>query len=234
MKDPVVTVNARPEPLTIDLGRTAVIVIDMQNDFGAKGGLFDLAGMDISAIQEAVAPIAGVIAGAREAGLKIVYVKMEHRPDLSDTGGESSSYFVKLLRGRIGQRVVTPDGRESRVQIKDTWNTDILDDLKPLPDDIVISKHRNSAFFGTDLDMILRSLGIKFLIVTGCATSVCVDSTIRDAMFRDYWCLLLSDCTADASGSDLAGADQNATLRLIAGVFGWVSDSGTFLEALKG
>ena len=89
-KSRLVTVDAQPKALTIDLAKTAVIVVDMQNDFGAKGGMFDRAGIDIAPIQKAVEPTARVIASARKAGIQVIFLKMAFRPDLSDAGGPDS------------------------------------------------------------------------------------------------------------------------------------------------
>ncbi len=185
-KGQVVTIDAKPEPIAIDTAKTAVIVVDMQNDFGAKGGMFDRAGIDLSAFQRAVGPTAKVLASARRAGVKIVYLKMGFRPDLSDLGAPDSPNRVRLMRLHgVGETMVAPDGTESRVLIRDTWNTDIVPELEPQAADVVVYKHRFSGFYQTDLDAILTKLGIKCLIVTGVTTSICVESTVRDAMFRD-------------------------------------------------
>lgn len=116
--------------------------------------------------------------------------------------------------------------------IRDTWNTEILPELEPRAGDIVVSKHRYSGFYQTDLDAVLQTLGAKYLIVTGCTTSVCVESTIRDAMFRDYLCLLLEDCSAEPLGSDLPRSNHEASLLVIKALLGWVSSSEAFLRAL--
>jgi nicotinamidase-related amidase len=81
--------------------------------------------------------------------------------------------------------------------IRDTWGTAIVDDLKPEAADVVIYKNRFSGFYQTELDAVLKRAGIKHIIVTGCTTSVCVESTIRDAYFRDYHCVLLTDCSSE-------------------------------------
>ena len=99
----------------------------------------------------------------------------------------------------VGAAVTAPDGRESRVLIRDTWNTDILDEVKPAAEDTVIYKTRYSGFYGTDLDSVLRARDVKWLIVTGATTSVCVESTVRDAMFRDNNCILSADCSGSSS-----------------------------------
>src|SRR3954451_17357803 len=201
----VVHIDAQPETFSLDTATTAVIVVDMQNDFGASGGMFQRAGIDIAPIQAAVAPTARVLKAARQAGVAIVYLKMEFRPDLSGAGAARSPNWRKHLPlGGIGEPMTAPDGRQGRLLIRETWNTEIVPELTPEPGDIVISKHRYSGFFETDLDLILRSLGVTTLIVTGCTTSVCVESTIRDAMVRDYACLLLTDCTAEPIGAGLA------------------------------
>ncbi len=226
------TIEAKPEPTTIDLARTAVVVVDMQNDFGAEGGMFHRAGVDISSIRQAIAPTARVLAAARTSGVKIVYLKTEYRPDLSDAGPVDSPYWIALKRIGVGERVTTPDGTEGHILIRDTWNTQMVCELEPEPGDIVVSKHRFSGFYGTDLEMILRGLGIEYLVFTGCTTSVCVESTMRDAMFRDFTCLLLADCTAEPLGQGLSRSNHDASLLVLQRVFGWVSDSAHFIAAL--
>ena len=228
----IVSVAARPAPLEIDLGRSAVLVIDMQNDFGAKGGMFDRAGIDLSVIRQAVPPTQRVVTAARAAGIPIVYLKMAHRPDLSDTGGPDSPHWFRHQRLAVGEAVTAPDGRPSRILIEGTWNTDILPELGPHPGDIVVSKHRYSGFFETDLDNQLRALGARNLIVTGCTTSVCVESTIRDAMFRNYACLLLEDCTGQPIFPNSPFGTHEASLLTIQAMFGWVSDSASLVAAL--
>ncbi len=207
----VIIVQARPEPIRIAIAQTAVLVVDMQNDFGTRGGMFDRAGIDISAIQQVVPPTARVMNAARKAGIRVVYLTMEYRPDLSDAGGSESPNWLKHRPLGVGQGVRAPDGRESRILISGTWNTAILSDLAPEERDIVISKHRYSGFYQTDLDLTLRTIGAKYLVVTGCTTSVCVESTIRDAMSR---------------------SNHEASLLVIERLFGWVSSSGEFLSAL--
>src|SRR4029453_7785417 len=108
----------------------------MQNDFGAKGGMFDRAGIDISGIQKVVAPTARVIAAARTARIPIVYLKMGYRPDLSDLGAPDSVNRARHMRLKVGEPVRAPDGRESRILIRDTWNTAILDELRPEANDL--------------------------------------------------------------------------------------------------
>jgi Isochorismatase family len=141
-------------PIRVDAASTVVIVCDMQNDFGARGGMFDRAGVDISMIQRAVGPIAKVLASARRAGVRIVYLKMGFRADLSDLGAADSVNRVRHLEGfKVGQTIRSPDGRECRILIRDNWGTDIVAELTPAPDDVVVYKHRFSGFYETELDV---------------------------------------------------------------------------------
>jgi ureidoacrylate peracid hydrolase len=228
----VVSLAAKPEPIRLDPAKAAVIVIDMQNDFATKGGMLDRAGTDISIIQKAVAPTARVLAAARQKGVKVIYLKMGFRPDLADLGSSDSPNRVRHLRSRVGEAIRAPDGRESRILIRDTWNTDIVTELKPHPEDVVMYKHRFSGFYQTDLDATLKQMGAKFLIVAGCTTSICVESTIRDAMFRDYLSILLADCTGEPIGYGLPRSNYEASL-LIVERLGWVSSSDELIKAFE-
>jgi ureidoacrylate peracid hydrolase len=233
LKTESVTFDAKPEPIAIDPGRTAVIVVDMENDFAAKAGMFDRAGLDISGAQKAIAPTAKVLAAARQAGLKIIYLKMGYRADLSDLGAPDSVNRMRHLKLGVGQKIQAPDGRESRILIRNTWGTDIVPELKPQPRDIVLYKTRFSGFYQTDLDATLKKFGIKYLIVTGVTTSICVESTVRDAMFRDYLCVLLRDCMSEPIGHDLARTNHEASLLNTEALLGWVSDSEEFVKAFS-
>src|SRR5205823_13334331 len=114
--------------------------VDMENDFAAKGGMFDRAGIDISGAQNAIAPTAKVLAVARAAGMKVIYLKMAYRPDLSDLGAADSVNRTRHLKLGVGQTIRAPDGRESRILIRDTWDTEIVNELKPQAGDIRIYK----------------------------------------------------------------------------------------------
>jgi ureidoacrylate peracid hydrolase len=224
--------DAAPERIALDLARSAIIVVDMQNDFGSRGGLFDHAGIDISVIRRAIGPTRKVLAAARDAGIRIIYLKMGFPGDLSDLGAEDSPNRMRHLRFGVGQTSVAPDGRQGRFLIRDTWNTDIVPELTPETGDLLLYKHRFSGFYETELDNILRRLDIRNLIFTGCTTSICVDSTIRDAMFRDYRCVLLADCAGEPIGGELTRSNHEASLLTIQTLLGWVSSSERFLLAV--
>ena len=99
--------------------------------------------------------------------------------------------------------------------------------------DDVIYKTRFSGFFETDLDARLKKLGVTHLVITGCTTSICVDSTVRDAMFRDYLCVLLADCMSEPIGHGLPRSNHDASLLSAEVLLGWVSDSERFLKAIQ-
>lgn len=216
-------INAVPEPVEIDPSRTALIVVDMQNAFGSKGGMFDKAGIDISGIQEAVRPTAAAVEAARRAGIKVVWIKMGFQADLSDLGAED------VPNGFLFLHLGVKDG----VLARDEWGTDIVDELTPEDGEPVIYKTRFSAFYRTDLEELLRSYGAKHLVITGCTTSICVESTIRDAFFRDYHCILLEDCAAEPMGRNLSRSNHEATVLLVERIFGSVSNSSDFINAVQ-
>lgn len=226
-----VTIEARPEAITIDTSQTAALVVDMQNDFGAKGGMLDLAGIDISTNQAVIEPTGRVLAAARQAGITVVYLKMGYQADLSDLGASEAPNRIR--HPSVGTVVAAPDRRASRVLIRDTWSTDIIDELSPHASDVVLYKTRYSGFYGTELDGVLRSRGVTSLIVTGWTTSVCVESTIRDAMFRDYRCVLVEDCAAEPIGHGLPRSNHEASVLTIQARFGWISSSASVIRALE-
>jgi len=218
--------NARPEALEIDLQSAALVVVDMQNAFAAKGGAFDLAGVNISQAAETIGVIRGILEGARDAGIIVVYLQMGYREDLSDSGGPNSPNWHKelallLMRSR-------PE-LKGKLLAEGTWDFAIVDELKPRSGDLVVVKSRYSGFAGTELDFLLRSRQVRFLFFTGIATNVCVESTLRDAYFLDYWPILVADATMQAGPAFL----QQATIQNVESHFGWTLSSQEFLQGLK-
>ncbi len=227
-----VEVAARPTAVRFELDSVAVVVVDMQNDFGSSGGMFDLAGIDVAPIRQIVAPIRELLDVARRSDIPIIFLKMAFRPDLSDAGRPDSPTWLKHVPLRAGDAVTSPDGVASRILVRDTWNTDIIDELAPHPDDIVLYKHRFSGFYGTELEALLRERGINTIIVVGATTSVCVDSTVRDAVFRDIHCVVLEDCTAEPIGAALARSNHDATLLTLELLFAHITTSRSLSEAI--
>lgn len=231
--DRLVTIRSKPESFTIDTATTAAIVIDMQNDFCSVGGMFERAGIDLSATRGVVGVIFRTLASVRSSGIPVIYLKMGYHPDLADLGGPDSPNRIKHLPMAVGTVVEAPDGRQSRILIRDTWNTDIVDDLMPQPDDPVIYKTRYSGFYNTNLNAILAERGIKSLILMGVSTSVCVESTLRDAMYHDYRCLLVSDGATEPIGHDFSRTNHDASLLVVQLLFGWVATSTDITRALN-
>lgn len=222
----MVMLTAKPDQLDIDFKRTAMIVVDMQNAFVSKGGMFDLAGFDISGALSVVAANRRLLDAARKAGVKVIYLQMTYAPDLGDAGGPTSPNYHKEL-GMIMMR----DRPElaGTLLIEDTWDWQIIDELAPQEGDIIVRKSRYSGFAGTNLDQILRGEDIRHIFFTGVATNVCVQSTAQDAFFGEYWPVLIEDAM-NHSGPDF---NRESVLWNFENVFGWVSDSAKVIDALE-
>ena len=222
----LIRIEAVPESIEIDLRKTAVIVVDMQNAFLSKGGYFDLIGADISLNQKIIGACKNVINEARLKGATILYLRMALSQDLSDAGPQDSPSYRK---SRILPLINKSPELKEKIYFDGSWGAEIIDDLKPDPGDIVIKKQRYDGFIGTNLDIILRTRQIKYLLFMGVATNVCVESTLRHAFFLDYFPILVSDAVSQ-KGSDLI---QEATVYNTRSLFGWVSTSEKILEAIR-
>ena len=213
------TVEALPGPFTFAPESTALLVIDMQRDFLEPGGFGESLGNDVSQLRRTIAPLAAFLATWRAAGLPVIHTREGHLPDLSDCPP------AKLARGRIGQ-----PGPKGRILIRGEYGHDIIDELRPVPGELVIDKPGKGSFHGTALGTELAQRGITSLVVTGVTTEVCVHTTVREANDRGYECLVLSDCV----GSYFPEF-QRVGLEMISaqgGIFGWVAPSESFLHAL--
>ena len=195
--------------------------------------MFDRAGIDISGIRAVVPHVSTALAAARGASLPIIYVKMAFKPDLSDAGPPTGPNLLKHAPMHVGEAMTTPNGSPSRILIRNTWGTDVISDLRPEPEDVMIYKCRFSGFYRTELDEMLKRRRIEALIVTGCTTSVCVESTVRDAMFRDYRCIVLEDCTAEPIAATAPRSNHEASLLTMQVLFAWISDSRKLATALS-
>lgn len=217
---------ARPEPLYLRPDQSALVVVDMQNAYASPGGYLDLAGFDVSGAAAAIDRIAEAIAIARVAGMPIVFFQNGWDPEYQEAGGPGSpnwhkSNALKTMRAQ-------PE-LQGKLLAKGGWDYALVDALQPQPGDIVIPKPRYSAFYNTNLDSTLRARGIRTLVFTGIATNVCVESTLRDGFFLEYFGVVLHDATHQAGPSFV----QQAALYNIETFFGWVSSVDEFRSALQ-
>ena len=216
-----VTLPARPEPIRVRVDNTAVVVIDMQNAYASPGGYLDLAGFDIDGAARVIEQSAKVLDTARSAGLPIVYFQNGWDEAYVEAGGPGSpnwhkSNALKTMRQR-------PE-LQGKLLARGGWDYDLVEALAPKPGDIVLPKTRYSGFFNSQLDSVLRARGIRNIVFVGIATNVCVESTLRDGFFLEYFGILLEDATHQAGPEFL----QKASVYNVETFFGWVSTVADF------
>lgn len=223
-EEPLVKINAEPEALTLDLTRTALLLIDMQRDFLEKGGFGESLGNDVSLLQRAVEPCQRMLALARSMGMTVIHTREGHLPDLSDAPK------AKLERGAPSVRIGAM-GPMGRILIRGERGHDLIDSLVPRSSESVIDKPGKGAFYATGLQSLLQRSGIENLLVGGVTTEVCVHTTVREANDRGYRCVVLGDCCASYFPEFHLTA-----LKMISaqgGIFGWVSDSIVVQNAIE-
>lgn len=218
-------VKAEPYDYEFVPEETALLIIDMQNDFVNPGGFGEFLGNDVSLLRKVINPIRVVLENVRKSNvIKVIHTREGHRPDLSDCP------ISKRKRGnlKVGIGDMGPMGR---VLIRGFKGHDIIDELKPIDSEPIIDKPGKGSFYSTDLHLILQNWGIKYLIVTGVTTEVCVHTTVREANDRGYECLVLEDCV----GSYFPEF-QEVGIKMIkaqGGIFGWVSSSEEFIKSIS-
>lgn len=220
-----VAIQARPEPIAIDLAETALIVIDMQHAYLSKGGYLDLVGFDVSDSPRVIAAVKRVADAARAAGVTVIYMQNGFDSDLNEAGPATAPIYhksnpLKFMRAH-------PDYK-GKLLTKGTWDYAFVDELKPHPQDIVIHKSRYSAFAGTQLEPLLRGRRICNLLVVGVNTNVCVESTIRDAYHREFFPIMVADATLQAGDQHIF----DATVFNVERFLGWVTSTGDVCRAL--
>jgi ureidoacrylate peracid hydrolase len=221
----MIRIPAEPEALDIDPARAAVIVVDMQNAFASKGGMLELAGMDITGADQVVDANLRVLTAARAAGIDVVYLQIGYDADQTNAGGPESPNPMKELAMCLMR---TQPELRGKILTYGTWDFEVVDRLRPEPGDLVVYKTRYSGFAGTNLDQLLRARNKRYLIFTGIATNVCVESTLRDAYFLEYWPLLVSDACMQAGPPSM----HEATLFNVRTFLGWVTTSEDLLAGL--
>lgn len=206
----------------LDPARTALLAIDLQDDFLSDGGYFARKGYDPVALRAIVPLIARLADAARAAGVLVIWTRQGFRADMADV-----TAYDRWRAARSG--IVLEPGRAAPL-VRDVPGFDIVAELTPRPGDVVVDKTANNAFHQTDLDMVLRARGITHLLFSGCTTDVCVHSTLRDAADRKYQCLLVED--ACASGDAYAHAAALHMVTVEDGVFGVLADADAVCAAL--
>ena len=220
------TLKAEPEQIALAPEHTALIVIDMQNAYTSMGGYLDLAGFDVSKTKPVVENIQKAVAAAHEAGIQVIYFKNGWDDQYREAGGIDSPNFHKSNALKTMRK--NPE-LQGTLLAKGHWDFELIDELKPLPQDLVIEKPRYSGFFNTALDSMLRCRGIRNLVFVGIATNVCVESTLRDGFFLEYFGVALDDACYQAGPAEA----HAASLFNIKTFFGWVSDTKNFVETFQ-
>lgn len=187
----------------VDPKHAAIIVVDVQNDYCHENGACALRGVDVTDIQQMARNVNGLIEQAHRFGVPVIFVRTAQNQWTNSEVWLSRRKDISVQQLPICQ--------------ENSWGAEYYI-VQPGPEDCVVTKHRYSAFIETDLDLILRSRGIRTLIMTGVATNVCVESTLRDGFMKEYYIVLLDDgCAANTR------AEHEATLHNVRQYFGEVA-----------
>ena len=219
-------IDAQPQSVTIDLARTAIVVIDMQNDFCTKGGWVDYLGADYTPDRAPIEPLQRLLPALRTAGVPVIWVNWGNRPDLANMAPNQHHLYKPKGTG-IGLCEPLP-GSGAHVLEKDSWAAAVVDELAIEPQDIRVDKYRISGFWDTPLDSILRNLGTRTVLFAGVNTDQCVMCSLTDANFLGYGCVMVTDCCATTSPDFCT----EASIWNVKKCFGFVTESTSILKAL--
>lgn len=219
-----VELPTRPEPMTVTVERTALIVVDMQNAYCSPGGYIDRFGFDVSGAPAVIAETRRVIDACKAAGIAVIYLQNGFEPDGSNIGGPSAPVYHKS--NALKYMRANPEW-SGKLITKGGWDHAIVDELTPGPGDIVVHKSRYSGFAGTNLDQILSARRIETVLICGVATNVCVESTLRDAYHREYFPIMVTDATLA-----IGEGQQEATEFNVLKFFGWLTTGADLRSGL--
>lgn len=222
-----ITVATATKTLRLDLAKTAVLVIDMQNDFCHPDGWLAHIGVDVTPARDPIEPLKNLLPDLRQVDVPIIWVNWGNRPDLLNISSSLRHVYDPTGEG-VGLGDPLPKNG-APVLTAGSWAAAVVDELTPLPTDIRVDKYRMSGFWDTPLDSILRNLGRTTLLFAGVNADQCVMATLQDANFLGYDCLLVSDCTATTSPDYCL----KATFYNVKQCFGFLTDSATILQALS-
>lgn len=220
-----IEVAAQPKRVRFDLARTAIIIVDMQNDFCHPKGWLAGIGVDIAPARQPIAPLQRLLPALRSAGVPVIWLNWGSRPDRLNL----SPALRHVYDGAgTGHGIGDPGPSGGAVLQAGSWSAQVVDELAIGPEDVQVEKHRMSGFWDTPLDAILRNLAITTLLFAGVNLDQCVLHSLADANFLGYDTMLLEDCSA-TTNPDFC---RQATLLNVTQIFGFVLSSQALLREL--
>jgi nicotinamidase-related amidase len=220
-------VPAQPADVVVDLARTAMVVVDMQNDFCHPGGWLASIGVDVAPARRPIAPLAAALPVLREAGVPVVWLDWGTRPDRANLPPGVLHVYDPAGDG-VGIGSVVPTG--APVLERGSWGAAVVDELVVAPADVRVDKHRMSGFWDTELDSVLRNLAVTTLLFAGVNADQCVLATLVDAACIGYDVVLLEDCAATTSPEFC----WEATVYNVRQCFGFTARAADLVAALGG